>query len=114
MLSIPTFSSVDFVSLKSLHLKRVCFDQRWFLFELLNGCPVLKNFEAEALSVAISSLSNFPDRVLKHLPKLVRANISNLYVYNFPLKPFCGVESLRLVEVIYVLNLLFINNYIIL
>jgi hypothetical protein len=68
-----------------------------FLIELLNGCPILEDFEAENISIHNSSIS--PDRVIKCLPKLVRANISNLSQCDFPLKPLCNVESLRMAEV---------------
>jgi hypothetical protein len=92
-----TFSDVDFPLLKSLHLNFVRFDERWFFIELINGCPILEDFEAENIIIRNSSIS--PDRVIKCLPKLVRANILHFSQSDFPLKPLCSVESLRLVEV---------------
>jgi hypothetical protein len=98
-----TFSDVDFPFLKSLHLNCVHFDERWFIFKFLTGCPILEDVEVE--NITIASMSDCPDRVHKRLPKLVRANISNTPIIHLPLEPFCIVESLRLVEVTFVLNL---------
>jgi len=48
-------------------------------------------------------MSTSPDQVLKCLPKLVRAKLSDLSE-DFPLEQFCSVESLHLDQVTYVLN----------
>jgi hypothetical protein len=106
-LNMFTFSDVDFPFLKSLHLNDVHydvhFDERWFIFKFLTGCPILEDVEVE--NMTIGNMSDCPDRVHKRLPKLVRANISNTPIIHLPLEPFCIVESLRLVEVTFVLNL---------
>jgi hypothetical protein len=99
---ISTFSHVDFPSLKTLHLNNVEFGHRWFIFELLNGCPILEDFEA--YYITMGNLSTSPDQVLKCLPKLVRAYIFK--TSNFPLQPFCSIQSLYFEEVTYVLSLL--------
>ncbi|KAK2360213.1 hypothetical protein QL285_085503 [Trifolium repens] len=92
---ISTFSHVDFPSLKTLHLNNVEFGHRWFIFELLNGCPILEDFEA--YYITMGNLSTSPDQVLKCLPKLVRAYIFK--TSNFPLQPFCSIQSLYFEEV---------------
>ncbi|KAK2413809.1 FBD-associated F-box protein [Trifolium repens] len=96
-LNMFTFPDVDFPFLKSLHLNCVHFDERWFIFKFLTGCPILEDVEVE--NITIASMSDCPDRVHKRLPKLVRANISDTPIIYLPLEPFCIVESLRLVEV---------------
>jgi hypothetical protein len=106
-LNMFTFSDVDFPFLKSLHLNCVHFDERWFIFKFLTGCPILEDVEVE--NITIASMSDCPDRVHKRLPKLVRANISDTPIIYLPLEPFCIVESLRLVEVTFVLNLFKLN-----
>lgn len=100
-LTISTASHVDFPLLKTLHLYHVDFDHRWFVFKLFSGCPVLEDFEANLLYIYSSrNMSTSPDRVLKCLPKLVRAKLSEISE-DFPLEPFCSVESLHLEEVEY-------------
>jgi hypothetical protein len=99
---VSTFSHANFPSLKTLHLKDVDFHHRWFFFELLNNCPILEHFEANGIS--LGNFSSSPDRVHKCLPKLVRAYIFK--TSNFPLQPFCSIQSLYFEEVTYVLSLL--------
>jgi hypothetical protein len=109
---MSTFSDVDFPFLKSLHLNVGHFEERWFIFKFLTGCPSLEDLEVE--NITIANMSVFSDRVHKRLPKLVRANLSNTSIYSTPIiylpsEPFRTVESLRLVEVTFVLNLFKLN-----
>ncbi|CAJ2652215.1 unnamed protein product [Trifolium pratense] len=94
---LSTFSHSDLPSLKTLHLKDVDFRQRWFYFELLNGCPILEDFEANGITLGNLLSSSPADRVRKCLPKLVRASFSN--ISNYPFQPFCSVQSLHFEEV---------------
>ncbi|GAU25877.1 hypothetical protein TSUD_164180 [Trifolium subterraneum] len=89
-------SSVDLPLLKTLHLNGVYFSQHWFLLEIFNGCPILEDFEAKNIFVRHST--NEYDTEFKSLTKLVKANISNLSVFNVPLEAFSNVEFLRLEE----------------
>ncbi|KAK2360525.1 FBD-associated F-box protein [Trifolium repens] len=90
-------SSVDLPLLKTLHLNGVYLSQHWFLLEILNGCPILEDFEA--INMFVRQSTNEYDTEFKRLTKLVKADISNLSVFNVPLEAFSNVEFLRLEEI---------------
>jgi hypothetical protein len=89
--------TVDLTSLKILYLFNVHFKERSYLAELLNGCPILEEFEAKDLTFN----SWLCDREFKKLSNLVRANINNKgrFFDIPPLHALCNVEFLCLEEV---------------
>ncbi|KAL3007542.1 hypothetical protein AAZX31_08G341100 [Glycine max] len=96
-------SPVDLPSLKALHLRRVHFLELRWLLQILSACPLLEDLLIRSLHV-----TNFSsDEQLKRLPKLVRADISDSFIY-IPLTGFYHVEFLR-TEVAW--NLFFDKNH---
>lgn len=89
-------TTVDLISLKILHLINVKFPLIRDLKKLLNGCPILEDFEVKDLTYIFAV-----EAKLKPLPNLVRANINNLGpYYDFPpLVALLNVQFLRLEEV---------------
>ncbi|XP_058753075.1 F-box/FBD/LRR-repeat protein At5g56420-like [Vicia villosa] len=94
---ITTILPVDLPLLRTLHLNGVYFLEHWFLLEILNGCPILEDFEAK--NIFVRNSANEYEAEFKRLTKLVKADISNLSVYNVPLEGFSNVEFLRLEEI---------------
>lgn len=83
-------SPVDLPSLKALHLRRVHFLELRWLLQILSACPLIEDLLIRSLHV-----TNFSsDEQLKRLPKLVRADISDSFIY-IPLTGFYHVEFLR-------------------
>ena len=84
-------SVVDLPSLKALHLRRVHFLELRWLLQILSACPLLEDLLIRSLHV-----TNFSsDEQLKRLPKLVRADISDSFIY-IPLTGFYHVEFLQI------------------
>jgi len=92
--------SVDLASLKILHLFRIYFKEQWHLAELLNGCPILEEFEVKNLSFCKLGIHKDKAKFNKST-NLVRANINNMspFYYIPPLPALCNVQFLRLEEV---------------
>ncbi|TKY66174.1 FBD-associated F-box protein [Spatholobus suberectus] len=90
-LKVNALSSVDFPSLKVLHLDCVIFSQRRHLAELLCGAPNLEDLEVE--NVVFSSYA--AEGKFKRLPKLLRAVIDK---YVVPLEVVCNAQFLRIMD----------------
>ncbi|XP_058739713.1 F-box/FBD/LRR-repeat protein At5g56420-like [Vicia villosa] len=101
-ISFNEFSTVvELASLKILHLFKVYFKQRWYLSELLNGCPILEEFEAKDLTLMYEwGFHGDKDKFIR-LSNLIRANINNIYPFYHipPLTALSNVQFLRLEEV---------------
>jgi hypothetical protein len=97
VIHITTTLSVDLPLLKTLHLNGVYFSRHWLLLQILDGCPILEDFEAK--NIFVRNSTDEYDEEFKRLTKLVKADISNLSVFNVPLEGFSNVEFLRLEEV---------------
>lgn len=97
VIHITSISSVDLPLLRTLHLNGVYFSQHWLLLQILDGCPILEDFEAK--NIFVRNSTDEYDAEFKRLTKLVKADISNLSVFNVPLEAFSNVEFLRLEEV---------------
>ncbi|XP_057422359.1 F-box/FBD/LRR-repeat protein At4g26340-like [Lotus japonicus] len=89
-------SSVDLPSLKALHLSNVAFKKAQLFFELLHGCPILENLEANGV---LCFFCTFEEDRLISLPKLVGADLSDMINLPIAMKVFSNVEFLRLEKV---------------
>lgn len=87
-LTVNSVSSVSFPSLKTLHLTRVRFLEKSYVFEILSACPVLEDLFTNFLKY----FNFYPNGQLKRLPKLVKADIFG----DIPVASFCNVEFLRI------------------
>jgi hypothetical protein len=73
---------LDFPLLKTLHLSSVLFQRFEYLVEILSGCPILEELQAEDLSVdnvewfSIQESSVIAKKFLRLLPNLIRASIT--------------------------------------
>lgn len=94
-MSLHASLTVDFPSLKILHLIGVIFSGGWSIWELLIGCPILEDFKAK--NIYLMEECDNPE--YKSLTKLVRADISDMGNWDIPLKIFCNIDFLRLGDV---------------
>jgi hypothetical protein len=73
---------VDFPLLKTLHLSSVLFERFEYLVEILSGCPILEELQAEDLSVDnvewlfIQGNSVIARKFISLLPNLIRVSIT--------------------------------------
>lgn len=73
---------VDFPLLKTLHLSSVLFERFEYLVEILSGCPILEELQAEDLSVDnvewvfIQENSVIVKKFISLLPNLIRVSIT--------------------------------------
>ncbi|CAJ2670336.1 unnamed protein product [Trifolium pratense] len=94
-LSFQHFSNaVELASLKILHVFRVNIKRCDYLAKLLDGCPILEDFEIKDLISTCWSCN----QEFKKLSRLVRANIIQRHGCHDipPLHTLCNVEFLRL------------------
>ncbi|CAI8612546.1 unnamed protein product [Vicia faba] len=92
---LDLFLSANLPSLKILHLNSVHFFEHGFILDILNSCPILEDLEMKDLSTGYWS-HDYDDEEVKMLTNLVRANVSNLSIYDVDMKVFSNVEFLRL------------------
>ncbi|XP_027351260.1 F-box/LRR-repeat protein At3g59200-like [Abrus precatorius] len=91
-LTVNNSGSVDFPSLKTMHLNRITFREVGDFLEILYGCPVLEDLRAYNL-LFFSYKIPFSEEP-RSLPKLVRAEIDMIHDTDIPLKLFSNAESL--------------------
>jgi hypothetical protein len=103
---------VDFPLLKKLHLSGVLLERAEYIIQLLSGCPILEEFQAEYLFVHNKEWlvsMNFIREKLRSLPKLITANITkSTHSLTFMLTSLCRAESQHLrAELVRILWLIF-------
>lgn len=94
---VNLFISANLPSLKILHLNSVYFMEHGFILEILNACPILEDLEMKNISNGY--WSDEYDEEVKKLTNLIRADVSNVSVYDIDLDVFSSVEFLRIEEV---------------
>ncbi|XP_058741503.1 F-box/LRR-repeat protein At4g14096-like [Vicia villosa] len=93
---VNLFISANLPSLKILHLNSVYFFEHGFLLEILNACPILEDLEIKNISTRYWSVEY--DEQVKKFTNLIRADVSNISIYDVDLEVFSSVEFLRLEE----------------
>jgi hypothetical protein len=90
-LLVSVLPQIDFPLLKTLHLETVVI--RKDFNKLIEGCPILEELEITSL---LCGFSKDGIEEFKHLPNLVRANISEFVPQNIQFAWICNAKFLRL------------------